>query len=46
MGLFGIMKQIIQMEDSKVKNPKMVGGKPVGYLTTCSMVADLNSELP
>ena len=42
----GIMKQVIKMEHNKVKNPKMVGGEPVGFLTACSMVADLNSGLP
>ena len=40
------MKQVIKMEHNKVKNPKMVGGEPVGFLTACSMVADLNSGLP
>lgn len=35
------MKQVIQMEHNKVKNPKIVGGKSVGYFT--SVAADLNS---
>jgi len=46
MGLFRDDETSNSNGMNKVKNPKMVGGKPVGYLTTCSMAADLNSGLP